>query len=271
MAHSKAYEQLDYTDYFVFGKVNEDLELCRDTLSCLLQREVGKLSEPVIEKNLQFIIDGKPVRLDIYTQDDDCIYNAEMQNLNHHSVESLALPQRSRFYQSSIDMDFVNRKQTYCGLPDARIIFICTFDPFGLGDYRYTFLPNCTEHTELFLNDGTARIFFNTSYNGNDIPEDLKNLFNYISTGKVSDELTDRINKAVVKVRNNNIWRSEYMKEWDLLMRERRDGIQEGIGQGLLRANKLTFLLLKLNRMDDVVRSVSDPAYQEQLFKEFGL
>ena len=36
MAYAKKYEQLDYTDYFMFGKINEDPALCRDTLRCLL-------------------------------------------------------------------------------------------------------------------------------------------------------------------------------------------------------------------------------------------
>ena len=39
---------------------------------------------------------------DVYTRDRKRIYDAEMQNLNHQSPESLELPRRSRFYQSSM-------------------------------------------------------------------------------------------------------------------------------------------------------------------------
>ena len=39
----KPYEDLDFTDDFMFGKVMEDLTLCQDVMECLLQRKIGKL------------------------------------------------------------------------------------------------------------------------------------------------------------------------------------------------------------------------------------
>jgi flagellar biosynthesis/type III secretory pathway protein FliH len=48
-------------------------------------------------------------------------------------------------------------------------------------------------------------------------------------------------------------------------------GIEQGIKQGIDRTNQLTLLLLKENRLDDLVKAASDPALQEALFKEFGL
>ena len=41
----KRYEELEFKDDFMFGKVMEDLELCHDVLECLLGRPVGKLME----------------------------------------------------------------------------------------------------------------------------------------------------------------------------------------------------------------------------------
>ena len=41
------------------------------------------------------------------------------------------------------------------------VIFICNFDPFGLGLYKYTFSMHCEERN-LPLNDGVKRIFFST-------------------------------------------------------------------------------------------------------------
>ena len=40
---AKSYEELQFTDDFMFGKVMEDKELCRDVLECLLQEPVGTL------------------------------------------------------------------------------------------------------------------------------------------------------------------------------------------------------------------------------------
>ena len=42
---AKSYEELQFTDDFMFGKVMEDKELCRDVLECLLQEPVGTLQD----------------------------------------------------------------------------------------------------------------------------------------------------------------------------------------------------------------------------------
>ena len=51
----------------------------------------------------------------------------------------------------------------------------------------------------------------------------------------------------------------------------RCEGRQEGIEEGIERTNKLMFSLLEQNRTDDLKRAAKDPAYQKQLFHEFGL
>ncbi len=106
--------------------------------------------------------EGKPIRLDIFTRDDDRVYDAEMQKKNHGSLEDLELPRRSRFYQSSIDTDCLNMGYSYRNLPESAILFICTFDPFEKGMSKYTFEEKCEEDGKLSLNDGTKKIFYNT-------------------------------------------------------------------------------------------------------------
>ena len=41
----------------------------------------------------------------------------------------------------------------------------------------------------------------------------MQDLHEYIRTGQVGDDLTRRIDKAVIRARKNEEWRSEYMKE----------------------------------------------------------
>ena len=80
----KSFDKLEYRDDFMFGKVMEDTELCRDVLECLLQRPVGELKELQTQKEFRYTSDGKPMRLDVYNEDDDGqIYDAEMQNRNN--------------------------------------------------------------------------------------------------------------------------------------------------------------------------------------------
>ncbi len=210
---AKNYEELKLSDDFMFGKVMEDSGLCREVLECLLGKTVGELEEIETQREFRYAMDGKPIRLDIYTRDGEAVYDAEMQNLNHKRPEDYDLPRRSRFYQASMDTDYLKKKQSYRTLPETNILFICTFDPFGEDLPQYTFRNRCDEVPELAMQDGTSKYFFNCTCEGEEIPEDMQALFRYIMTGKPTDELTGKLQKAVEAGLRNEKWRSEYMKE----------------------------------------------------------
>ncbi|MCR5598319.1 MAG: Rpn family recombination-promoting nuclease/putative transposase, partial [Lachnospiraceae bacterium] len=118
---AKSYEELKFSDDFMFGKIMEDKELCREVLECLLQQPVGELTEVQTQREFRYTSDGKPIRLDVYNEDSDGrIYDAEMENLNHKMAEQHQLPRRSRFYQSAIDIDCMDKKFSYKRLPESR-------------------------------------------------------------------------------------------------------------------------------------------------------
>ncbi|MDD6202570.1 MAG: Rpn family recombination-promoting nuclease/putative transposase, partial [Lachnospiraceae bacterium] len=147
---AKKFEELVMTDDFMFGKVMENNELCRHVLEILLQTKIETLEYPDREKEIRVTGKGKSVRLDIFTKDEhDIIYDAEMQNQNGKPVEKLYLSKRSRFYQSLIDSQLMERGTLYRDLNESYVIFLCTFDPFGEGKYQYTFRNICEENTQL--------------------------------------------------------------------------------------------------------------------------
>ena len=61
----------------------------------------------------------------------------------------------------------------------------------------------------------------------------------------------------------------ELMKEE--LEAKKNEGQEIGIKQGKERVNELTLKLSALGRREDILKAASDEAYQEQLFREFGL
>ena len=61
----------------------------------------------------------------------------------------------------------------------------------------------------------------------------------------------------------------ELMKEE--LEAKKNEGQEIGIKQGKERVNELTLKLSALGRIEDILKAASDEAYQEQLFREFGL
>lgn len=80
---AKRYEELTISDDFIFGKTMGDKVLCHDVLERMLEKRVGTLEDIQPQREFQYAVDGKPVRLDMYARDRKCIYDAEMQIRQH--------------------------------------------------------------------------------------------------------------------------------------------------------------------------------------------
>ena len=191
----KRYEELTISDDFMFGKTMGDKVLCQDVLEQLLEEKVGELEDVQPQREFRYTSGGKPIRLDIYTRDKKRMYDAEMQNQNHQPVEKLELPKRSRFYQSTMDTDRLSKGKSYRELPEGRVLFLCTFDPFGRGYAKYSFQNLCKEDRELYLKDGTEKIFYNCAADPEKVPENLRELYDLLS--RISTIFRESFRKAV--------------------------------------------------------------------------
>ena len=64
------WEELDISNDFMFGKVMQDPELCRELLQRILpDLEIDHVEYPEMQKGIQVDIDAKSVRLDLYVRD----------------------------------------------------------------------------------------------------------------------------------------------------------------------------------------------------------
>lgn len=138
------------------------------------------------------------------------------------------LPARSRYYQSVIDVNLIEKGMDYEMLSKSYIIFICTFDPFGAGRHIYHFKYLCMEDPELCLNDGTEKIFLNTKGKLDNADDELRSLLNYFEGLKPQDAFTVELDKEVSDARQHEKWRQEYMKLETLIWDSRREGRNEG-------------------------------------------
>lgn len=118
------------------------------------------------------------MRLDIYAADENNTrYNVEMQAL---SVQ--AITKRARYYHAQVDMETLLSGLYYDELPDAYVIFVCDFDPFGLKKYCYTQKSICAEQPEFSIDDGTHTIFLSTKgENESEVPKELVNFMKYVT------------------------------------------------------------------------------------------
>ena len=230
---NKNYSELTIKDPFIFGKVTKDPRVSQKLISSLLDEDIQVVSEPEREKYIRTKKDGKYVKLDLYILDDrNRVINAEMQNKSKNKQVQNDLPVRSRVYQSMIDSEVIKAGLKYKEVKECIIIFICNFDLFGQGKYKYTFRNRCDESPKIVLNDRCTKIFFNTTADLSEVPEKPKNLLNYIEKGEVNDEVTKDLEAAVQGARENEEWGREYMltfvREYDVY----NEGLEEGLERG---------------------------------------
>ena len=219
------WEELSISNDFMFWKIMQKPKICQELLQIILpELQIDRIEYPEGQKTIDIDKDARGVRLDVYVKDNkDVVYNIEMQVLDTGN-----LPKRSRYYQSMIDLQLIDKGQTYDKLNQSYIIFICPFDLFGKGRHKYTFRPICKEDTSILLEDGTERIFLNALGELDDISQDLKAFLDYVAGKKASRHFGDRLEQEVKEARRNREWRHEYMT---LLMRD-RENVEKGRSEG---------------------------------------
>ena len=229
----KPFEELTYTDNFLFGEVMQDEFTSKNVLEIILDIKIRKVVVLEKEKHIDNIPDRKSIRLDIYLEDDEhTIYNIEMQVDDKHDI-----PKRSRYYQGLMDTKSLPTGAiSYNSLNKSFVIFICLFDPFGYDRCFYSFEERCVEDPSLSLGDETRKIFLNaTGQNREGIREELQEFLDYIKNPSLTiikstkvQELDNRVNK----VKSNEKVRSKYMTLTNWILEERDIARTEGRAEG---------------------------------------
>lgn len=221
---AKNYDELELKDDFMFGMVMRNPKYVKPFLEAILKIKSRKVVYPESQKAIDLSANAKGVRLDVYVEDDqNTVFNLEMQTTHKKD-----LPKRMRYYQGMIDLNILNKGESYCNLKKSYVIFICTFDPFGEGRHIYTFCNTCQENTSLTLNDDAVKIVLNTKGTIDDVSPEMKRILDYIEGKGASDTFTRELENAVQSVRQNEDWRRDYMT----LQQEYQERFQEGKIEG---------------------------------------
>ena len=221
-----SWEELGICNDFLFGKVMQNPELCKELLKRILpELEIERIEYPELQKTIKFDADAKSVRLDVYVRDEkQTIYDIEMQ-----VTDTKELAKRTRFYQSMIDLQMIDRGESYKQLKPSYIIFICPFDMFDKGRHLYTFQNICKEDHKILLKDEATKIFLNAHGYMDDVSKELKAFLDYVAGKSTEDTFVKKLELAVKEAKRNREWRYEYMT---LLMRD-QENIEQGIKQGM--------------------------------------
>ncbi len=214
----------------------QNVKLCIWLLERILKIKIREIRYPETEKSIDLRQDSKSVRLDVYVEDEArTVYNIEMQTTKGRQGE---LAKRARYYQGLIDMDQLTPGIHYTALRPTFIIFICTFDLFGLGERIYTFRNHCIERPEVELGDETRKIFVNAKGSKGAVDEDFEDFLNFIEGQEPHREIVKEIAREVENVKNRKEMRRAFVTRYMENLEYRREGIEEGRAQTLLTMAK---------------------------------
>lgn len=226
---SKKFEELEIKDDFMFGVIMRNPKYCKPFLETILGIKISHIEYPNSQQTIDVSSDAKSVRLDVYVEDGkETVYNIEMQTTGNKSLRK-----RMRYYQSMIDLNILEKGDSYKKLKRSFVIFVCTFDMFGMGRHVYTFENRCVQDLELPFGDETVKIVLNTKGTVDDISPEMKRLLNYIDGKKPEDDFTKELDKAVQSVRINEKWRMDYMTLQMHYQEKYEEGIEKGIEKGV--------------------------------------
>ena len=273
MGRQQRLKELTIKDNFMFGAVMMDEDNCKGLLERVLELPIERV-EISREKSIVYHPEYKGVRLDVYAKDESQTrYNVEMQ------VEKKpALGKRSRYYQSQMDMEMLLAGEDYAELPNTYVIFICDFDPFGKGKYRYTFQTTCRESPKADLEDGRTIVFLNAhGKNESEVPKELVTFLNYVkedlagSEKEFHDPYVEQLQKFVRNVKKSREMEERFMIFEEMLKEERAAGREEGIvtgrAEGLIQGKIETSretLLLFLQSFGAVSKELSEQIQKQE-------
>lgn len=212
---AEKWEQATLADNFIFCKVmTANPDLCKELLELLLNIKIERIEIPVAERSFKVDYDSKGIRFDVYVKDGTgrC-FDIEIQTTNRTN-----LAKRARYYQGLMDVDSLVSGADYSELNESYVIFLCMEDAFGSGLPVYDFHQVCKQNSEVLLNDGTHKVFFNASKYDKMPTESLREFFKFLNGLNAASDFTDQLEQKVRYAKTNAQWRHRFMT-WEQEMR----------------------------------------------------
>ena len=232
---SKSWDELTFSDNFLFCKIMEDEEICRQLLEILLPIKIEKIRYLSQEKEFKPSYRGRSIRMDVFLKDSNRMFDIEIQTSD---FKKLAL--RARFYQGALDVSTTKKRAKFSKMKESYILFLCKGDPFDSGIPVYTVKQTFFEQPDKPYDDRTHKVFYNCKAYEVADDEDLKGLLEFIQTNRASTAFSHKLEENVRIAKKNSHWEEEYMYFSDVLEEEkdkvrriaRKQGRQEGLALG---------------------------------------
>ena len=232
----KKWEEADFSDAFIFGEVlRRDSDIAKGIIELFNpDLDIDEVKVEGIEERIQKNTFIKYVIVDVLVR----LKNGALVIIEMQASYKSGLPQRSRYYTSSIDTKEVKLGTEYKDIKEIRFMMICKFDLFGKGKYIYRFTNRDEEDPSIELNDGETRVFINTKGTIGELTTGQKNFINYVNNEPTFDDFTRRIDDIIKEIKKSGNMKYEYIFSYLDRIFERYDARCEGHLLGLEEGRK---------------------------------
>jgi hypothetical protein len=142
-----------------------------------------------------------------------------------------------------MDMECILTGTEYEELPDCYVIFICDFDPVGLGKYKYTRRQTFYEDASYEYEDGVHTVYLSTKgKNDSEVSKQLVKFLHFVganlteSTEDFGDSLVRRLQDSIARIKASREMGERYMLFEELLKDEYSAGKKEGRTEGVVQS-----------------------------------
>lgn len=292
-------EELSLIDDFMFTEASVDKDTAQILLRLIIKRATGlSVGKLVIES--QKTINGMDtdrhgIRLDVAVGEIETEGGRTVQlfDIEPNNIESEELPRRSRYYEALTDVKVLESGNAYDKIPDLWMIWILPYDPFNMNHMIYSVKNRVEEFPEIDYNDGVRKLFLYTG-GTNGGTEALKNLLAYMQNSIVEnavDEELKELHSNVERLKGKKEIGVKYMHVQEMMERRVKAEVDKAVKEALdktvvdvtqrvtsevtenteQRMVKLTDILIRENRIEDLKRMIADKDYRKKLLADFGL
>ncbi len=177
-------------------------------------------------------------RFDVVVHDNQGrYYDIEMQ-----VADEKDLGKRMRYYQSQIDKETLRTHEDFRQLRPSYVIFLCAFDPFGVGLRRYEFGHFERDHREIELKTASSEIIINATGTNGEINPDLQAIIDVMNQRRDNHSgLAKRLVKEIDGYNADPERKRQIMelamklKDAEMMGEEKghQKGMQEGLQKGV--------------------------------------
>jgi len=280
------YSKIQITnDYMFMTVLIQHPEICLTLLRYMLPHiEICKVefkeidtagvphAQPNVQQTMSPGIEAHGIRLDVYYDDGNSVFDVEM----HNGVNGKDpyLPLRTRYTHGVIDSTLLKRREHYGKLRPCYVIYICTFDPFNKGLFLYTVKKRIVEDSTIEYEDGDYTLYFNTEGTVGELPEPMKEILKYINdpesfpVERTGVDVIQRIDAAVKFNQQSAEWRAHYnmfmLSQMDAEFRGEERGEARGKTIGKTEAYKnFAIKMIRANNTDLEIHDMTELSISE--------